>query len=363
MMQPRLTVHPGAGDPVATRLRAGSRVLLLLADPASVLILRRLACGPLESTELLDRIDYVSRSTYFDRMRSLEELSLVARRRRADVPPVTDCRLTGSGRRLLPVADFLDAWLGIAPQGSLELGQAYATAAIKALAVGWGSTLLRWLAERPRSLTELEQLVKGFGSRKVERITRDLAKAGLAERAAVKGRLSFYEVTPWGRQAAGPLRAAIRWERYEIPEQSAPVTSIEAEGGLLLALPLIELPADVNGTCALLVDADGSETQSLAGAVMRLMGGRPVSWKPTARPTLLADCWIRGTTLAWLGAAGNADSADLRSGGDTELAEEVIVALRETGPPPPSILIGGTSEPAGVAVSTDFWRQKSELWR
>ena len=253
----------------------------------------------------------------------------------------------GPGQRLLPVAGLLDAWLGDGPQGPLELGQAYATVAIKALAVGWGSTLLRWLAERPRSLIELEQLVEGFGYRKVERITRDLVKAGLVERLAAKSRLTSYGVTPWARQAAGPLKDAIRWERQEIPGQSAPVTSIEAEGGLLLLLPLIELPADVNGTCALLVNDDGSEARSLGGAVVRLAGGRPVSWAP-ARLGFHADCWIRGTTLAWLDAASDTRSEGLRRGGDVSLAEKVIAALREAGFSPASTPIEDPSEHAGL---------------
>ncbi|HUC07389.1 MAG TPA: winged helix-turn-helix transcriptional regulator, partial [Solirubrobacterales bacterium] len=293
---------PGAGDPVADRLRAGGRALLVLADPASVSILRQLARGPLESTELLGRVDYVSRSTYFERMRDLEELSLISRKRRVDVPPVTECRLAANGQRLLPVAALLDEWLGSAPQGPLKLGEAYATAAVKALAIGWGSTLLRWLAERPYSLTELEQAVDGLGYRKLERTVRDLAQAGLAERVAVRSRLCPYRVTPWGRRAAGPLTAAIRWERNAIPGRSALVTSVEAEGVLLLALPLVELPAGVNGTCILLVDADPSGAESLGGAVVRLMDGRPISWAPTAALGSAADCWVRGTASAWLDA-------------------------------------------------------------
>jgi DNA-binding HxlR family transcriptional regulator len=320
---------PGAGDPAADRLRAGGRALLLLADPVSVAILRELASGPLESPELLARIGHISRSTYFDRLRDLEELSIIARRRQADVPPVAKCRLAPSGDRLLFAAGLLEAWLNGSPQGPLEFGDAYATVATKALAVGWGSTLLRWMAERPRSLTELEQLVDGFGYRKLERATRDLVQAGLAERAVARGRLNPYEVTPWAREAVSPLVAAIRWERHEIPGRSASVTSVEAEGALLLALPLIDLPADVNGTCALLVDAEEPGAKSLGGAVVRMVDGRPVLWVPAAEFGSKADCWVRGTTLAWLDAVSDAPSADLCTGGNTSLAEEVIVALRE----------------------------------
>jgi DNA-binding HxlR family transcriptional regulator len=330
---------PGAGDPVAGRLQAGGRALLLLADPVSVSILRQLASGPLESTELLDRVDFVSRSTYFERMRDLEELSLIRRTRRGEVPPVAECRIATPGQRLLPVASRLDAWLADAPQGPLALGDAYATVRVKALAVAWGSTLLRWLAERPRSLTELERLVHMFGYRKLERISRDLVKAGLVERVAIGGRSSPYGVTRWARQSAGLLTAAMRWERHEIAKRGASVTSIEAEGVLLLALPLIELPDDVTGTCALLVDAEGSENESLGGAVVRLLDGRPVAWKAAAgiEPEALAfeaDCWIRGSSLAWLGTHTQAPSVTFRKGGNTEFGDKVLDALRKLGSAP-----------------------------
>lgn len=320
---------PGTGDPIADRQRAGGRALLVLADPASISILRQLASGPLENSDLFGRVEHVSRSTYFDRMRDLEALSLISRKRRADVPPVAECRLTDSGARLLPVADLLEAWLAVSPQGPLRLGDAYATAIIKVLAVAGGSTLLRWLAERPRSLPELAELVHGLGYRKLERIARDLVKAGLAERIAVGGRLGHYEVTPWARQAAGPLAAAIRWERYEIPMWSALVTSMEVEGGLLLALPLIEVSPESNGTCALLVDADAPAAESLGGAVVRLSEGRPASWAPITNPSLTSDAWARGTALAWLDAVNDASSPNLRLGGSHALAEKVVNSLRQ----------------------------------
>src|ERR1044071_4009401 len=112
---------PGAADPVAGRLRAGGRALLLFADPVSVSIICRLASGPLENRELLSRIGFVSRSTFFQRKRDLEELSLLSRTRRAGVPPVTECRLERSAEGLLPVARRLDAWLMEAPGGPLRL--------------------------------------------------------------------------------------------------------------------------------------------------------------------------------------------------------------------------------------------------
>ncbi|MGH2975506.1 MAG: winged helix-turn-helix transcriptional regulator [Solirubrobacterales bacterium] len=263
---------PGATDPVAERLRVGGRALLLLADSVSVSILRLLAEAPLESTELINRLENVSRSTCFDRLRDLEELSLILREKRPSVPPSAECRLSDSGRGLLHVADLLEAWLARAPDGPLELGDPSAAAAIKALALGWGSTMLRWLAEQPRSLSELEQLVDDLGYRKLERAAHSLVETGLAERVAVNGRLNPYTVTAWAREAVTPLAAAVRWERRELPERSAPVTATDAEGGLLLARPIVDLPPDLaamaeDGSASLYAGSDSAFAESLIAAL------------------------------------------------------------------------------------------------
>jgi DNA-binding HxlR family transcriptional regulator len=335
---------PGAAHPFAGQLRAGGRALLLLADPASISIIRQLASGPLENTELLSRIGFVSRSTFFQRMRDLEELSLLSRTRRGDVPPVAECRLERSAEGLLPVARRLDAWLMEAPRGPLRLGESYASATVKALAVAWGSTLLRWLAEEPRTLGALEPRVEILGYRKLERIVRDLVEVGLLERGRNEGRLSTYAVSEWGRWAAGTLTAAMRWERQAIPEQSASVASIEAEGVMLLGLPIAELPREMSGTCALLVDGEAPKNASLGGAVVRISEGRPEWWMAAGglqsdAAELEVDCWVKGSTLAWLGAHSPPSAGLLRVGGKAELAEMVLAALRRIGAQRPSIPI------------------------
>jgi DNA-binding HxlR family transcriptional regulator len=333
---------PGAADPFAGRLRAGGRALLLLADPISVSIIRQLAPGPLENTELLGRIGFVSRSTFFQRMRDLEDLSLLSRARRGSVPPVAECRLEEAAEGLLPVARRLNAWLMEAPQGPLRLGEAYATATVKALALAWGSTLLRWLAEKPRTLSALEPRVSILGYRKLERIVRDLVEVGLLERGELESRLPTYAVSEWGRGAASTLTAAMRWERQAIPEQSAPVASIEAEGVMLLGLPMVDLPGEASGTCALLVEGEVPQNASLGGAVVRMCEGHPEWWMAAGElrsdsVELEVDCWVKGSTLAWLGAHSSPSAGLLHVGGNTELAEMVLAALRRLGARQPSL--------------------------
>ena len=317
-------------DPAARRLRTGGRTLLLLSDPINASILRLLARGSLESADLGERLRNVSRSTRFERLRELEGLGVIVREKRAGTPPVTECRLTGAGVRLLPVAALLEAWLDAAPAGSLFLGDSSATGTIKALTLGWGSTLLRWLAEQPRSLSELEPLVgEEVGYRELERILRNLIEVGLAERVTGKQRLRPHTVTSWARESTAPIAAAVRWERHEIPECGAPVTAIDAESGLLLALPLIKPPPGLDGACLLLVDTEAPDGDRPGRIAARVADGRLASCAQASEWDVSVGNWLRGTMLAWLDALIEGHSKGLEAAGDVGLAEGLIAALHE----------------------------------
>lgn len=313
----------------ARKLRTGGQVLLLFADPINVLLLRLLAKRPLEAAELRERLANVSRSTRFGRLRELEGLGVIVREKRGGKPPATNCRLTGSGKRLLSVAVLLEAWLERAPAGPLALGDVAATATIKALTLGWGSTLLRYLAEQPRSLSELEPLVTEVGYRELERILRNLIEVGLTERAPGRQRIRPYAVTGWARESVAPLIAAISWERRHIPERGAPVTAIDAEGGLLLALPLIELPIQMNGGCTLLVDLEAPEDERTGYVTARIVDGRLAPYMPGGEPGPGEGRWVRGTMSAWLDAVIEGRPMTLQASCDGRLAEGLITGLRQ----------------------------------
>lgn len=319
---------PGATDPAAEHLRAGGRALLLLADSVSVSILRSLEPGPMESSELIDRVENVSRSTCFERLRDLEGISLIVRERSGATPPVASCRLKGSGRCLLRVARLLEGWLGHAPAGPLGVCDARAAAATKALALGWGSTILRWLAERPRSLTELEPLVDGLGYRKLERAMRDLCSAGLVERVDGEGRLSPYAVTRWARESVAVLAAAVRWERQRIPDRSTPVTGLEVEAGFLLALPLLEVPEAPDGSCMLLVDPEDPQLEDPAGVAVRIHDGRAIRCVPASAVGSRDISLLRGALPAWLHAVIRRAPERLQGEGGARFAA-LIAGLHE----------------------------------
>jgi DNA-binding HxlR family transcriptional regulator len=312
------------------KLRTGGRALFLLSDPISVSILQLLARRPRGGAELGDRLRNVSRSTRFERLRELEELGVIVREKHAGVPPTTACRLTAAGGRLLPVAVSLEEWLRGAPAGVLALGDPAAVAAMKALALGWGSTLLRWLADQPRSLSELEPLVGDVGYRELERILRNLTEVGLTERVIGRQRLRPYTVTRWARESVVPLAVAVHWERHHIPQHGVPVTMLDIEGGLLLALPLIELPVDLDGACLLLVDTEATAGERIGEVAAEIVDGHLSACAPTAGWAHGERTWVRGTISAWLDALVEGQPAKLQAGCGAEIAGELIVGLRES---------------------------------
>lgn len=303
--------------------------MLLLADPINVSILCLLARKPRDGGELGRRLTNVSRSTRFERLRELEGLGVIVREKRGGVPPVTVCRLTAAGGRLLPVAVSLEAWLKAAPAGSLTLGDPAAAAAIKALSFGWGSTLLRWLADEPRSLSELERLVAAVGYRELERILRNLIEVGLAERAAGKQRLRPYTATRWARESVVPLAASVYWERHHIPQRGAPVTALDAESGFWLALPLVELSSEFDGACQLIVDVDAPGRERTGEVSAQIVDGRLVSGAEQAGPVQQESRWVRGSMSAWVEAVIQGCPTKLQAGGDAELPGELIAGLRQ----------------------------------
>lgn len=108
-----------------------------------------------------------------------------------------------------PRSTTLQAWLQLSPAGPIELGSIAAKSAIKALVEGWGSNIVRALATRPLSLTELNSLIPRISYPSLERRLTAMRQVNLLETQSTHGRTTPYEVTEWLRRAI----AAIGWER------------------------------------------------------------------------------------------------------------------------------------------------------
>ncbi len=303
------------------RLRAGGIALRSLFDAERVEIMRLLAEGPALSDALAGAARYVSRSSRFDRLRAMQRDGLVGVRK-SGAPPVTEYSLTAPGRGLLAVADALEAWLSRNPRpGAARLEEPGAAQILKALASAWGSALLRWIADAPRSPTQIAPLLEGVSYPTLERRLAELTSLGLAERASREGQRHPYAATLWARRSLAPLAVAMRWERRHVPRDAVPPAALELETGLLLALPLLRLSPRCDGEWTLAVDGSDCGTP-LAGLTVRLGDGRAIATASISGPP-----YLRGTVADWLDAVIDGRPDLLACSGGAADARETVLRL------------------------------------
>jgi DNA-binding HxlR family transcriptional regulator len=236
------------------RSRAGGEVLSLLSDALNSSILRALMGGPLPVPELGRRLGQTSRTTRFSRLRNLERLGVIMREKRPGTPPVAYCELSRAGRELLPVVRRFARWLAESPDGPSSPDEPDGARAIKALAVAWDTTVLRWLAERPCSVTELDSLSPpDVTYHEVRKAREALSAAGMISPVASDERGQPSAANEWTRRAAGSIAAAIRWEKASLVG-AVPLTPAGAEGLLRMLLPLVEIQPSQSGVCELRID-------------------------------------------------------------------------------------------------------------
>lgn len=309
--------------PPPARVRAGGTVLSLLAGPLCAPILRAHLEGPLRLPDLRERIGGAAQTTLRGQVGNLRSIGALERHVRSGMPYTVENELTDAGRGILDVADTVEAWLSKSPQGPIAFGSETAKGAIRSLVAGWGSTMLRALAARPLSLTELDSVISEISYPSLERRLSAMRAARQVEMLTSENSTAKpYAVTAWTRQAVGPLVAAARCECEHLSDQAEPLTRIDIEAGFLLALPLVELPARASGCLHLAVD--GSDpAERLFGIEVEFERGKLVSCvlSPGSEPATWAtgsvDCWV----TAILG--GRVDG--LRVGGNDSKLVPVLV--------------------------------------
>jgi DNA-binding HxlR family transcriptional regulator len=260
-------------------------------------------------------------------LRRLSELGAIERQRRNRFPGVLEYELAPPGRDLLLVIDVLERWLAQAPGGPLAIGSNASKAAIRALAEGWSTTMLRALAAGPLSLTELDGVIGDLSYPSLERRLAAMRLAGQIEPRPGIGRGTPYAVTNWLRQGVAPIIAAIRWERRHLAAASAAIGRIDAEAALLLAMPLLRLPPDLSGSCRMAVELPNGRERRLAGVLAEAKGGRIASSATNLQGN--ADSWALGSPAEWLGAVIEHDLERLELGGDGRLAAALVDGLHE----------------------------------
>jgi DNA-binding HxlR family transcriptional regulator len=322
----------GQGLNRAQAARTGSQALGLLAASLNVEILRALKDEPRNLLDLRQAVGSPPQSTMRVYTRTLADIGLVERRRRNEFPATAEYSSTPAGEALLDVAAVLEAWLQSAPGGPLTIGSVAAKSATKALIGGWSSNIIRAVAARSLTLTELNVLIPKISYPSLERRLGAMRLAGLVEAQLGDGRGVPYLATEWLRRAVLPLVSAIAWEQQFLQEPEAKIGTLDAEAAFLLAVPLIELGPETSGRCRLSVEIRGGAEPVFAGVILGIEGGGIESC--TVRLKGDVDASASGTPGAWIRQVRGASESQLEMSGDFALSRAVVDALQALSPAP-----------------------------
>jgi DNA-binding HxlR family transcriptional regulator len=313
---------PGPGQ-----FRAGGQVLSLFVAPLNPLIVKALADGSLRLGELQARVGCAAQTTLRGHLGELIDLGVVAKTERRSMPYAVSYELTAAGREMGSVVGVLEAWLAKGPGSDVRLETEQAKAGVKSLAGGWGTATLRALAEQPRSLTELDNMIADVSYPTLERRLQTMRLTGLIEPLPNgSGKGTLYIPTDWARHAVAPLTAAGRWERTHLPDRTAPVTWVEVEAAFLLALPLVKLPKNAQGECTLAVYTKEDE-RHITGVRIAVEKGAIVSADTDLTPR--SPAFALGSAEDWLDTVISRDLDRLRMDGDKQLVKLLVGGLHD----------------------------------
>jgi DNA-binding HxlR family transcriptional regulator len=282
----------------------------------------------MELLELHSAVGSPPQSTVRMYMRRLDDLGLLERRRRQEFPATAEYSITPAGDSLLEVAGLLREWLSEAPDGPIPFGGVAGKSRTKALIGGWSSSIMRAVAARSLSLTELSMVIPRGNYPSLARKLAAMRSAKLVEpQPGGDGRGTPYGATEWLRRAVIPLAAAIAWETKFIPSQTAALGPRDVEAAFLLAIPLISLGPEISGTCRLAVELRGADL-SYAGVFVSIDEGRVVSCSSNLKGDAHASA--SGSSVAWMRQMNGGSKDRLDVSGNRSLAESVVAALRAT---------------------------------
>jgi DNA-binding HxlR family transcriptional regulator len=308
-------------------MRAGAFGMSLLADPLNVSILEALSDGPLDLPTLRCAAAKPAPTTLRTHIRDLAGLGLIERTISEGFARSVSHELTPSGHELLTAARLFRRWLDSSPDGSVPLESSAGKKTIRALAEGWSTTILRALAAKPLSLTELDQSIVGANYPALER--RLVAMREEGQIAPIPGVTpTRYALTKWMREAVAPILAVSGWEDRRELEATDPLARIDTEGIFLLAVPLMDAPNSLTGTCRLAIEIDNGLKPDQVGVVICLSEGRAISYRSDQRAE--AHAWATGSIEAWTKAIGLGQKNEIEVGGDRTLATEVVTGLSRT---------------------------------
>jgi DNA-binding HxlR family transcriptional regulator len=317
------------GSSKGARPRPGAQAMRVLSVPLNYHVLKALGGGPCPLVELRRAVGSPPETTLRLYMRALTQLGVLERRRQNDFPGNVEYQLTREGEKLLEVADVLQRWLRMAPDGPISLGSPAARNVVKALVDGWSTNMVRAFAARPISLTELARLIPSISYPTLERRLSAMHHLGLVEpRRNGRSRGTPYRAADWLRRSVAPLTAAVGWEYRAIPELTGPISRVDVEATFLLAVPLLELSADISGRCRLSVELRHRNGTDYAGVTVQVDDGEVASC--VSRLEGKVDAWVTATPLGWFRWVTHGTNDGVEIGGDYELAHGLVDGIRSS---------------------------------
>jgi hypothetical protein len=312
------------------RARAGALTLLYLASPMERPVLLMLLAEATTGVEVLEELEapdeHAAIAAVFNDAYLVEPVD--PELGPGDpIGPDTLLQPTPAGREVPLVATALQRWLGSCPAGPIELGPDSGPV-LSPLLTGWASAVTHALAAEPLTAAQVCEAVQTLDLESVEGRIEAMEGAGLLDAVAGERGETRYAPTEWLRLGIAPLAAAARMELRHPPGDTAPIAALDAEAAFHLALPLLELPEKLSGTCSLAVDLEEGVRYSPAGVTARLEQGRVVSCE--ARSEEEADAWAAASVGDWLDSVIEGDAKRVRAGGERRLVSALLDELHRT---------------------------------
>jgi DNA-binding HxlR family transcriptional regulator len=291
-------------------------VLSLFANPLNTKVLQAHQEGPQRLGQLKEKMNWAAEATIRGAIGNLRDAGALEKRSTDHASNSVATVLTPAGKEMLTVPEALEVWLAQCPKGPIPIDNPHVKVAVKALAEGWSSTLMRSLATSPLTLTELSGLIPEVSYPSLERRIGWMRASGQIVALPKEARGTPYAPTDWLRRSVAPLSVAGRCERRHMSD-APPITDVDVEAAFLLTLPLVRFPQATSGSCLLAsrTDPAGGEEEgpALAGVAIAVTQGKLASSTVDldAEPTT----WAIGTAEVWLDAVIDGRFEGLRIGG------------------------------------------------
>lgn len=316
-----------SNPPPTQPLHAGCVALSILAKPINVDILWALEDGPMRPSALLKAIGSPSHSTMRLYSQTLCEQGIIERRRKKEFPGTTEYKLTESGQDLLWVVSILEKWLEMAPRRPIRLGTTASKSSTKALVEGWSTNIIRAIAARPLSLTELSRLISKINYPALERRLAAMRSVELVAPLTNARSNVPYVPTDWLRRSVVPMTAAAAWEREHQTPGARPIGRLGVEAAFLLAVPLLKMPPTFSGNCRLAVELRGQDSPVSAGVLVRIEDGEVVL-RSARLEGQQVEAWASGSIDLWIGSMSGRKGYRLNFGGDPAMAKAIVDGLK-----------------------------------